>query len=86
MLFRSPYRYRWPDAVRDEVLARLLDLNQQRHQQEVAAGLHGEPDEAPPPTAAAKAPRSAKAAPRSSAAALAARTLSLFPPDEGDAS
>jgi hypothetical protein len=34
-------RYRWPDAVRDEVLARLLALNEQRHKAEVSAGLHG---------------------------------------------
>ena len=27
---QRPYRYRWPDDVRDEVLARLLDLNAQR--------------------------------------------------------
>ena len=27
---RKPWRYRWPDDVRDEVLARLLDLNRQR--------------------------------------------------------
>ena len=27
---RKPYRYRWPDDVRDEVLARLLDLNGKR--------------------------------------------------------
>ena len=27
---KKPYRYRWPDAVRDEVLARLLELNAQR--------------------------------------------------------
>ena len=38
---RKPYRYRWPDRVHDEVLARLLELNQQRHAEEVAAGLHG---------------------------------------------
>ena len=37
---KKPYRYRWPDAVRDEVLARLLDLNQTRYRDEVAAGLH----------------------------------------------
>ncbi len=24
---KKPYRYRWPDAIRDEVLARLLELN-----------------------------------------------------------
>jgi len=28
---RMPWRYRWPDAVRDDVLARLLALNAERH-------------------------------------------------------
>jgi hypothetical protein len=27
---KKPWRYRWPDSVRDEVLARLLELNAQR--------------------------------------------------------
>lgn len=27
---KKPWRYRWPDEVRDEVLARLLELNRQR--------------------------------------------------------
>ena len=27
---RKPYRYRWPDSVRDEVLARLLEMNAAR--------------------------------------------------------
>jgi hypothetical protein len=27
---KKPYRYRWPDSVRDEVLARLLELNSTR--------------------------------------------------------
>ena len=27
---RKPYRYRWPDEVRDEVLARILELNAER--------------------------------------------------------
>ena len=27
---RKKYRYRWPDEVRDDVLARLLELNRQR--------------------------------------------------------
>ena len=27
---KKPYRYRWPNEVRDEVLARLLELNQRR--------------------------------------------------------
>ena len=35
---RKPYRYRWPDTVRDEVLARLLALNAERAAAEVRAG------------------------------------------------
>ena len=27
---KKKYRYRWPDEVRDDVLARLLELNRQR--------------------------------------------------------
>jgi hypothetical protein len=37
---RLPWRYRWPDAVRDDVLARLLALNAERYAEEVALGLH----------------------------------------------
>ncbi len=35
---KKPWRYRWPDAVRDEVLARLLNLNTERAEQERLAG------------------------------------------------
>jgi hypothetical protein len=35
---KKPWRYRWPDELRDEVLARLLDLNQQRAREEQLAG------------------------------------------------
>lgn len=35
---KKPWRYRWPDAFRDEVLALLLDLNKQRAEQERLAG------------------------------------------------
>jgi type I restriction-modification system DNA methylase subunit len=38
---KLPWRYRWPDAVRDDVLARLLALNAERYAEEVALGLHG---------------------------------------------
>jgi hypothetical protein len=31
---RKPWRYRWPDDFRDEVLARLLELNEKRHKEE----------------------------------------------------
>ena len=34
---KKPYRYRWPDAVHDEVLGRLLELNAQRAAAETAA-------------------------------------------------
>jgi len=32
---RKPYRYHWSDGVRDEILARLLELNQKRSQDKV---------------------------------------------------
>jgi hypothetical protein len=35
---KKPYRYRWPDDVRDEVLARLLELNDQRAAEEARSG------------------------------------------------
>jgi len=35
---KKPWRYRWPDEVRDEVLARLLDLNKKRAEPEKLAG------------------------------------------------
>ncbi len=35
---RKPWRYRWPDEFRDEVLARLLDLNRHRAEQERLSG------------------------------------------------
>ena len=35
---KKPYRYRWPDAVRDEVLARMLELNAERAAEETCAG------------------------------------------------
>ena len=38
---RLPWRHRWPDVVRDDVLARLLALNAERYQEEVDQGLHG---------------------------------------------
>ncbi|MDO8795561.1 MAG: N-6 DNA methylase [Vicinamibacterales bacterium] len=35
---KKPWRYRWPDDVRDEVLGRLLELNIQRAKEEALAG------------------------------------------------
>ena len=34
---KEPWRYRWPDEFRDEVLARLLELNRQRAEEEQTA-------------------------------------------------
>ena len=36
---KRPYRYRWPDATRDKVLARLLELNAERAAEETRAGM-----------------------------------------------
>ena len=35
---KKPWRYRWPDEVRDEVLARLLELNAERANEEARSG------------------------------------------------
>lgn len=35
---KKPYRYRWNGATHDEVLARLLDLNQKRYEEELLGG------------------------------------------------
>jgi hypothetical protein len=37
---KLPWRHRWPDEVRDDVLARLLALNAERYAEEQAQGLH----------------------------------------------
>jgi hypothetical protein len=53
---KLPWRYHWPDAVRDDVLARLLALNAERYAEEVAQGLHGKAGKKPAqdPTAGGK--------------------------------
>jgi hypothetical protein len=35
---KKPWRYRWPNEMRDEVLARLIALNQERYKEEQIAG------------------------------------------------
>lgn len=82
---KKPYRYRWPDHVRDEVLARLLDLNQKRHEEEVAAGQHGKLD-SPAPGAVPKAKASRKPTkPRTKSTTPPAKgTLTLFDRDDDE--
>jgi len=68
---KKPWRYRWPDDVHDEVLARLLDLNQKRAEEERLQGLE-------------ESGRVKKGAPRKSRKAKAGpkNELGLFGPDE----
>lgn len=46
---KKPWRYRWPEAMRDEVLARLLELNEARAKEEQLSGVAAKPTE-PKPT------------------------------------
>ncbi len=57
---KKPWRYRWPDDFRDEVLARLLELNEQRYKEELLL-VKGKATEAKPTKAPSKKP--AKATP-----------------------
>jgi len=72
---KKPWRLRWPDDFRDEVLARLLELNEQRHREELLTGKAvrsgkrpsddddsdtNEDDDTPKPKKAAKKTRSPK--------------------------
>ena len=43
---KKPWRYRWPDEFRDEVLARLLALNAERAEEERLAGESAGPNKA----------------------------------------
>ena len=56
---KKPWRYRWPDQVRDEVLGRLLELNAQRAAEEKRSGAAAKPRQRPkrsPRRASAKSP------------------------------
>jgi hypothetical protein len=52
---KKPWRYRWPEATHDEVLARLLELNQQRHEAEKLGGKQAEKKAKKPKAKGAKA-------------------------------
>lgn len=56
---KKPWRYRWPDAFRDEVLALLLDLNKKRADEEKLTAL----PKAKPKKAAPKKPKKAGGSP-----------------------
>ena len=42
---KKPWRYRWPDDFRDEVLAKLLELNKKRAEEEKLSGAAAEAKE-----------------------------------------
>lgn len=71
---RKKYRYRWPDEIRDEVLARLLELNRQRALEE------GQMLVAEPPRNNAKKKRAPKSGNNSKAVSAAA----LFSAEPGE--
>jgi hypothetical protein len=64
---KLPWRYRWPDAVRDDVMARLLALNAERHEQEANLGVSG------------KGAKIGKRATRSGSASKAGRIIENLP-------
>lgn len=83
---KKPWRYRWPDAVHDEVLARLLLLNQERHQEEAMAGTAAKLDKKGPAAIAipaAKPPRKAAKTAKKKASSRNA-TLPMFPVEEDE--
>lgn len=74
---KKPWRYRWPDEVRDDVLARLLALNQERYEEEVRQGLHAKK--------AAKKKSAGKRAKKSPAPKPSTNTQTkLLPDPQGD--
>ena len=76
---KKPWRYRWPDEVRDEVLARLLELNRQRAEEErlAAATEKKKAPRSPPKPAANPAPKPAPSRTGPTA------PPTLFPPRKG---
>ena len=71
---KKPWRYRWSDPVRDEVLARLLKLNSERAKEEELAGQ----------TAAAQKPKPKKAAAHPLKAGKAQLALGIATPDAAE--
>jgi hypothetical protein len=78
---KKPWRYRWPDAVRDEVLARLLKLNAERAEQERLAGEAASPAK-PVKKPATGAKRGRK--PKADSAGVVPAQSDLIPPAQGD--
>jgi hypothetical protein len=77
---KKPWRYRWPAATHDEVLARLLDLNQQRYEMEAIGGKQAQKKAKPKKSTGNK--NTKKSQPAKEAPLLAAnKQLHLIPPE-----
>lgn len=86
---KKPWRYRWPDEVHDEVLARLLELNQRRHEEETTRGNKAPGGQRPAKAAAKATPKTApkpapKAVTKPPSAAPPALPLFAPPKPEGE--
>ncbi|BDG02822.1 Eco57I restriction-modification methylase domain-containing protein [Anaeromyxobacter oryzae] len=83
---KKPWRYRWPDDVRDEVLARLLELNAERAKEETRSGAATDvtPKSAPKKRANTAAPKNGGAAPKARKNATTTKSKKTKPPDSGD--
>jgi hypothetical protein len=75
---KKPWRYRWPDEVRDEVLARLLKLNAERAEQECLAGIAAT---VAAPKQAKKPATGTKRGPKSKVVDIALTPARLLPTD-----
>ena len=78
---KKPYRYRWPDTIRDEMLARLLALNAERAAEEARSGTTANPTRSKSPP---RSPRTRyRQPPASRPTLLAAEPKPLWPtPDD----
>jgi hypothetical protein len=70
---KKPWRYRWPEATHDEVLARLLELNQHRHEAEILGGKQAEKK--------AKKPKAKGVKAKKLKGVTVEKQLNLIPPD-----
>ena len=81
---KKPWRYRWPAATHDEVLARLLVLNQERHEAESLGGKQAQKKSSAKKSAKGKSTKkdsSKKTDPAKPPQILATnKQLSLIPP------
>jgi hypothetical protein len=61
---RKPWRYRWPDDIRDDVLGRLLELNAERAKEDALTAAAGKTTKAPAASALKRRRRQPSPAPK----------------------